>query len=177
MDIASKLELAGRALQLDMVDISKLQLPCILHWDLNHFVVLKSVGKKSITVLDPAVGEIKYTRAEFSEHFTGIALELTPTEKFEEKKVTRALTLSHFWKRIFGLKRNLVTIIVLSFFLQIFAVVSPFYMQTVVDDVLLGNDKSLLLVLALGFGLLMLVAHRTETVKSADVVIDLGRLK
>ena len=166
MDIASKLELAGRALQLDMVDISKLQLPCILHWDLNHFVVLKSVGKKSITVLDPAVGEVKYTRAEFSEHFTGIALELTPTEKFEEKKVTRALTLSHFWKRIFGLKRNLVTIIVLSFFLQIFAVVSPFYMQTVVDDVLLRNDKSLLLVLALGFGLLMLVQTGTSTLRS-----------
>lgn len=166
MDIASKLELAGRALQLDMVDTSKLQLPCILHWDLNHFVVLKSVGKKSITVLDPAVGEVKYTRAEFSEHFTGIALELTPTEKFEEKKVTRALTLSHFWKRIFGLKRNLVTIIVLSFFLQIFAVVSPFYMQTVVDDVLLRNDKSLLLVLALGFGLLMLVQTGTSTLRS-----------
>jgi ATP-binding cassette subfamily B protein RaxB len=149
-----------------MVDISILQLPCILHWDLNHFVVLKSVGKKSITVLDPAVGEVKYTRAEFSEHFTGIALELTPTEKFEEKKVTRALTLSHFWKRIFGLKRNLVTIIVLSFFLQIFAVVSPFYMQTVVDDVLLRNDKSLLLVLALGFGLLMLAQTGTSTLRS-----------
>jgi ATP-binding cassette subfamily B protein RaxB len=59
-----------------------------------------------------------------------------------------------------------VTIIVLSFFLQIFAVVSPFYMQTVVDDVLLRNDKSLLLVLAMGFGLLMLVQTGTSTLRS-----------
>jgi len=87
MDIASKLELAGRALQLDRVDISKLQLPGILHWDLNQFVVLKSVGKKSITVLHPDFGEVTYTRAEFSKHVTGIALELTPTEKFEEKRL------------------------------------------------------------------------------------------
>ncbi|MBU2864176.1 peptidase domain-containing ABC transporter [Reinekea forsetii] len=166
MDISAKLELAGRALQLDLADLSKLQLPCILHWDMNHFVVLKAVGKNKVTVLDPAIGEVTYSHTEFSAHFTGIALELTPTAKFERKEVRQKLTLSHFWQRIFGLKRNIITIVALSFLLQLFAVVAPFYMQTVVDDVLLRNDGSLLLVLALGFGLLMLLQTATDTLRS-----------
>src|SRR5690554_2109573 len=60
MDIAAKLELSGRALQLDLEHLPQLQLPCILHWDMNHFVVLKSVGKKKGTILDPAIGEVTY---------------------------------------------------------------------------------------------------------------------
>lgn len=166
MDIAAKLELAGRALQLDLADLSQLQLPCILHWDMSHFVVLKAVGKNKVTILDPAIGEVTYNYTEFSAHFTGIALELTPTAKFEKKEVRQKLTLSHFWQRIFSLKRNIITIVALSFLLQLFAVVAPFYMQTVVDDVLLRNDSSLLLVLALGFGLLMLVQTATGTLRS-----------
>ena len=165
MDIAAKLELAGRALQLDLEHLSQLQLPCILHWDMNHFVVLKAVGKNKVVLLDPAIGEVTYSHDEFAKHFTGIALELTPTAKFEKKEVRQRLSLSHFWQRIFGLKRNLITIIVLSFLLQIFAVVAPFYMQTVVDDVLLRQDSSLLLVLALGFGLLMLIQTATNTLR------------
>ena len=81
MDIAAKLELAGRALQLDLEHLSQLQLPCILHWDMNHFVVLKAVGKNKVVLLDPAIGEVTYSHDEFAKHFTGIALELTPTAK------------------------------------------------------------------------------------------------
>ncbi len=166
MDIGAKLEMTGRALQLEVDEINQLQLPCILHWDMNHFVVLKSVSRKKIVILDPALGERHYGIVEFSEHFTGIALELTPTSKFEKKEVVQKLTLSNFWQRIIGLKRSIVSIVALSFLLQLFAVVSPFFMQMVVDDVLLRNDDSLLMVLALGFGLLMLVQTGTNTLRS-----------
>ncbi|MBU2864948.1 hypothetical protein KO489_13900 [Reinekea forsetii] len=166
MDIAAKLDLAGRALQLDMEHLPQLQLPCVLHWDMNHFVVLKAVGKNKVIVLDPAIGEVVFNNEEFATHFTGIALELTPTSKFEKKEVKQKLILSHFWQRIVGLKRSLITIVLLSFVLQLFAVVAPFYMQTVVDDVLLRQDTSLLLVLALGFGLLMLVQTGTNALRS-----------
>jgi len=170
MDIAAKLELAGRALQLDIEHLPQLQLPCILHWDMNHFVVLKSVGKRKVDVLDPAVGEISYSLDEFADHFTGIALELTPTARFEKKEARQKLTLIHFWQRIIGLKRNLFTIVALSFLLQLFAVAAPFYMQTVVDDVLLRYDGGLLIVLALGFGLLMLVQTGTNALRSLVIL-------
>lgn len=170
MDISAKLNMAGRALQLDMDELNQLQLPCILHWDMNHFVVLKAVGKKHITILDPAIGEVRFSFDEAAQHFTGIALELTPTAKFEKKTMVQRLRLSHFWQRIIGLKRSLVEIILLSLLLQVFAVVSPFYMQTVVDDVLLRYDTNLLLVLALGFGLLMLIRVGTEALRSLVIL-------
>ncbi|MFZ6862674.1 cysteine peptidase family C39 domain-containing protein [Undibacterium sp. Ji67W] len=78
---ASALQLSTRPLGLELDELSELQLQCILHWNLNHFVVLKKVaknwqGKVTLTLLDPAVGERQVSLAEASTHFTGVALEL-----------------------------------------------------------------------------------------------------
>ncbi|MCW8126873.1 cysteine peptidase family C39 domain-containing protein [Microbulbifer halophilus] len=82
IDMAGRLNLSGRALRLELERLEELQLPCVLHWDMNHFVVLKSVQRSKITIHDPAMGEWVLTREEFGQHFTGIALELTPTDTF-----------------------------------------------------------------------------------------------
>lgn len=140
IDMAARLHLAGRALKLDSDSVGGLQLPCILHWDLNHFVVLKSLKRNKAIIHDPANGERTLTKEEFDKHFTGVALELTPTNKFEIADARKHLGLQHFWSRISGLKRSLLQILALSLMLQVFAVISPYYMQTVVDDVILRND-------------------------------------
>lgn len=168
--IAANLELSGRALQVDLSEIDQLQLPCILHWDLNHFVVLKSVSRSKVVIVDPAVGELTYTIQDFANHFTGIAMELTPTAKFEKKTEVQKLSLTHFWNRIFGLKRSLAIIIALSLVLQLFSIISPLYMQTVVDDVLMRSDNNLLLVLSLAFGLLMLISLGVDTLRDFVVL-------
>lgn len=170
MEMASRLHLVGRALKLEVEDLSQLQLPCILHWDMKHFVVLKSVSRSKITILDPAIGECQFSYQEFSEHFTGIALELQPTDDFEIKEEKQNLKLSQFWSRIVGLKRSLIQVLGLSLLLQIFALISPFYMQTVVDDVLLRNDHQLLFVLAIGFLLLMFVQVATGALRSLIIL-------
>ena len=73
---AGALNFSSRPLRLEMHELAQLALPCILNWDLNHFVVLKKVGRGHITVLDPAVGERRLPLAEVSPHFTGVVLEL-----------------------------------------------------------------------------------------------------
>src|SRR5215217_969981 len=80
IQVANHLHLATRALQFDLEHLSQLRLPAILHWDMNHFVVLKTVTTKDITVLDPGCGERTFLLHEASKHLTGIALELWPTE-------------------------------------------------------------------------------------------------
>ncbi|ACE84953.1 peptidase domain-containing ABC transporter [Cellvibrio japonicus] len=165
MEMAGRLHLAGRALKLNSDSLGGLQLPCVLHWDLNHFVVLKAVKSRKAIIHDPASGEKTLTKEEFDKHFTGIALELTPTSKFEVADTRKHLKLHHFWSRISGLKRSLLQILVLSLLLQVFAIISPYYMQTVVDDVILRNDDNLLLVLALGFGLLLLIETGTHVLR------------
>ena len=76
--MAGDLHLSARPLRAELEHLSQLQLPCILHWDLNHFVVLASVRRGTVVIHDPARGERRLSLAEVSRHFTGVALELTP---------------------------------------------------------------------------------------------------
>lgn len=173
MDTAVQLKFACRPLRLELEDLDKLQSPAILHWDLNHFVVLKKVNKNSVEIHDPAKGHRVLPMDEVSKHFTGIAMEMTPTKAFEAKEEVVTMGLSDLWSKISGLKNSLVQIFILSLLLQVFALVSPFYMQLVIDQVVVGNDMNLLVVLALGFLLLALIRVATEYLRSF-VILYLG---
>lgn len=175
MQIADKLKLSTRALRLDMEHLPKLKTPCILHWDMNHFVVLKKVNKNSVEVHDPGLGYRKYTKEEFSKHFTGVALELSPTEEFKSTDTRVNLKLSDFWSKVTGLKSTLGKVFLLSLLLQAFAIASPYYMQLVVDEVILSFDQNLLAILAVGFGLLMLIEMMTGAVRSV-LLLHFGNL-
>lgn len=162
MNMASRLELAGRALKLDIGQLGQLQLPCVLHWGMDHFVVLKTLKRNNAIIHDPELGERKVNLDEISAKFSGVALELTPTSEFIAEKVKNTLSLNHFWSKITGLKSSLTNILVLALLLQFFAIISPLYMQTVVDEVLLRNDTYLLVTLAIGFGLLLFIQIGTS---------------
>ncbi|WDE13325.1 peptidase domain-containing ABC transporter [Thalassomonas haliotis] len=166
IDLGDSLGLASRALQCPIEDLPRLALPCILHWDMNHFVVLTKVSGNSITINDPATGKKTLTLNEFSQHFTGIALEQTPTNKFEVKNERQRLKLSQLWSNVSGLKSSLLKLFALSLILQLFALASPYYMQWVVDEVLISQDQPLLTVLAIGFALLCLFNVLATTVRS-----------
>ena len=154
MEMANRLGMGCRALKVPLEDIPRVQTPAIIHWDLNHFVVLKSARAKSMVVHDPASGARRYARDAFSAHFTGVALELHPTKQFEKAEERTRLRLNHLWTRIRGLKRTLAQALVLSAILQLFVLVSPFYLQLTVDEVLVKFDADLLFVLAFAFGAL-----------------------
>jgi ATP-binding cassette subfamily B protein RaxB len=175
MRLAEQLDMVGRALKLDLDDLKNLKTPCVLHWDMNHFVVLTKVSGNSITILDPAMGERKVPMADVSKSFTGIALELTPTAEFKKKDERVKLGITAFWTRIEGLVPSLVKLFVLSLLLQFFLLASPYYTQLVVDEVLVSQDQPLLVVLALGFGLLVLIQILTQTFRSW-VVLHLGAM-
>lgn len=164
--IADDLKLSNRGLQLDMDELSQLKLPCILHWDMNHFVVLAKVTNKQVVIHDPAVGKRTLTLEETAKHFTGIALELTPTAGFVKEDQRVQIKLKQFWNAAQGLKPILFQLGILSIILQIFALASPYYMQLIVDDVVTSYDSNLLSILALGFGLLKLFEVATTTLRS-----------
>ncbi|CCQ11310.1 Putative secretion ATPase [Pseudoalteromonas luteoviolacea B = ATCC 29581] len=155
MHFAEKLGMATRPLRIELDELELLQTPSILHWDMNHFVVLKKATSKKVVIHDPANGEKTYTLAEASKHFTGVALEVVPTKQFEKQEKQPSLRFSDFWDRISGLKRSLLLIFSLSLLLQVFTLASPYYIQLVIDDVILSGDTSLLTVLAVGFFLVL----------------------
>ncbi|MGH8054539.1 MAG: peptidase domain-containing ABC transporter [Stenotrophomonas sp.] len=174
--IAQQLGFSTRPLRLDMDDVSKLALPCILHWDLNHFVVLKKVSKAKVVLLDPAIGERKLSVAEVSDHFTGVALELAPTADFTPRKASPSVSVRQLTGPVGGLWQALGQIVVLSLALQVFVVLAPFLMQWVVDQVLVSADRDLLTVLGLGFGLALLLQVGISLLRGAAVVHLSSRL-
>jgi ATP-binding cassette subfamily B protein RaxB len=93
ISIAGQLGLQCRPLRLDLEDLDQLKTPCILHWDLNHFVVLAKAGKKKVTIVNPAFGKRELTYKEVSDHFTGVALELIPADEFKPRKSARSVSI------------------------------------------------------------------------------------
>ena len=155
LEVAAGLGFSGRPMKLDLPQLGKLSLPCILHWDLRHFVVLTRVRGDGITVLDPAVGERRLRLAEVSDHFTGVALELTPAPGFQHAAPAPRVSLRALTGQVLGLRRALAQILLVALVLELFAIVAPVCSQLIVDDVLSTGDRELLKVLVLGFGLLL----------------------
>ncbi|SET67769.1 peptidase domain-containing ABC transporter [Thalassotalea agarivorans] len=172
IEVAGKLNLASRPLQCPIDELHKLKLPCILHWDLTHFVVLTKVSsnKKHVVINDPAIGRRKRSIDELSKHYTGICLELTPTNKFKKKTAKQTMRLGQLWGKLTGFASGLSKLFALSLLIQCFALLSPYYMQWVVDEVIPSYDKNLLVVLAFGFGLLCLVNVISTVLRSWLVV-------
>ncbi|CAH1584186.1 Putative toxin transporter [Vibrio jasicida] len=170
MEASVKLGLTSRAIQCPMEDIKQLVLPCILHWELDHFVVLTGISKRGIHVNDPAVGKRILTLSEFSNSYTGIVLELSPSPSFKKKDQRVVIKISQMWEHITGLKRSLISLLLLSIVMQSAALLSPYYMQWVVDNVLMSNDKPLLIVLAIGFGGLSLIQIVVQAFRSWLIV-------
>ncbi|KFC66194.1 peptidase domain-containing ABC transporter [Massilia sp. LC238] len=166
MAMAGGLSLQTRPLKLDLQHLPELKLPCILHWDLNHFVVLKSVSAKHVVIHDPAVGERRLPMEEFAKHFTGIALELTPTSQFEAKEERQQFSLFSLMGRVVGLRRGLTQLLALGLALQVCTLIAPFYMQWIVDEALLAADSDLITVLGCGFLLLVLLQTAIGAVRS-----------
>ncbi|WP_050808765.1 peptidase domain-containing ABC transporter [Collimonas fungivorans] len=164
--IAGQLELATRPLKLDLEDLAQLKLPCILHWNFNHFVVLQEVGPRSVTIYDPAFGIRKLSMDEAAKAFTGVALELWPNPGFKPAEEKQTVRLRGLLGRVSGLYRSFGQILLLSLALEVFAVVSPFFLQWVIDNVLVSADRDLLTTLALGFGLLMLMQQAITIARS-----------
>lgn len=174
--IAQQMGFSARPLRLDMEHLGQLKLPCILHWDLNHFVVLAKVGKSRMTILDPAVGERRLSHGEVSRHFTGVVLELAPTTEFKPLKTAPAVSARRLIGSIQGLWPALAQILLLSVALQIFVVLAPFFMQWIVDQVLVSADRDLLTVLGLGFGLALLLQIGIGLLRGWSVVYLSARM-
>lgn len=155
--IANGLGFTTRPLRLEMEDLPKLACPAILHWDLNHFVVLKAVRRRHVVIHDPARGSRRLSLSEVSKHFTGVALELYPGHGFQAKAAPEIPGIWSLLGGFRGMRGALTQILVFSLALEAFAIISPFFTQIVVDEVLVNQDADLLTVLGIGFGLLAII--------------------
>ena len=173
MQVAAAMGFTTRALRLDLDHLKQLKLPCVLHWDFNHFVVLKQVLADKIVIIDPAVGEKTMPLADVSRLFTGVALELTPAAGFEPKADRNPVKLTRMLGRAVGLRGAMGKILAMALALEVFSIASPFFMQLIVDHALVSGDKDLVITLGAGF-LLLLAIQVAVTGMRSWMVIFLG---
>jgi len=166
MGMADEMGLLPRAVKLPLEEIPNLQMPAILHWNLNHYVVIERVKRGRALIHNPTGQSRWYGFDELSNHFTGVALELRPADDFEPAERRERLKLSQLWARMTGLKRALAQTLVLSLVMQAFVLASPYYMQVAIDQALPAFDRDLLTVLALGFGLFTLINAGASLLRS-----------
>ena len=175
-EAAKALGLKTVAARVSVDELRELPLPCILHWNQQHFVVLYRIGKggRKYDVADPGKGLVTYRREEFQKHWIstadggeekGIAMFLEPTEAFQEHQPD----MGGGEKRSFGFLLGYLSRY-RKYFLQIFMglllgcllqLVMPFLTQSIVDVGIAKKDIGFVWLVLLGE--LMIVIGRTAT--------------
>lgn len=171
---ANKVGLQTVCAKLPVNQLSQVKLPCIIHWNQNHFVVLYKVknGKK-YSIADPGKGLLSYSLEEFCNHWTnsttngdekGIAMLLEPTDEFRSQNDDNTSKKRSF-RFLYGyikLYRKYFTQIILGLFLGCqLQLLMPFLTQAIVDIGIKYNDIGFIWLVLLGE--LMIVVGRTAT--------------
>jgi ATP-binding cassette subfamily B protein len=144
-DAAEQIGFRSLGVKLSLEKLEEAPLPCILHWNHNHYVVLYKIKKGTYYVSDPAIGLIEYTETEFLKFWIGnnadktteegIALLLETTPNFyesdlEEKKVYGFGILSQY---VFKYKAFIIQLAIGLFAVSLLQLITPFLTQSVVD--------------------------------------------
>lgn len=177
LGVADHLGLASRPLRLELEELNQLRTPCLLHWDLNHFVVLKSVSRNGIVIHDPSDGVRKLNFTEVSRHFTGVAVELSPTGGFEPAEAPPRVRFRALLGNIVGLKRSLGHLFFLAFVIEVFSLLSPLFMSLTVDQAIVSADKGLLWTLAVAFSLLLFLQIAVAALRGWMMIVLGASLK
>lgn len=161
IEVAEAIGFSARPLRGEPDDLINLNLPAILHWDMNHFVVLTKIENtlKGVKyhIHDPARSVVALNSRELSQHFSGVALELIRSESFRPKLEQVKFGITQLWTSMHGFWPAVRSIVILSLILQLALLAAPFYLQIAIDTVAPAADRDLLLMLALGFGGLTLI--------------------
>jgi ATP-binding cassette subfamily B protein RaxB len=165
MEVADALSFSTRAIRVELEGLRELALPAILHWDLNHFVVLDRVNSHGAIIRDPTRGHLRLSWSEVSNHFTGVALEITPAADFSKVSARQRLGLADLWDRVQGFWPALLQVLGVSLALQAVVFALPFQMQLAIDDGILRSDAGLLTTIAVAFASLIVLQAVIETLR------------
>ncbi|NOY81800.1 MAG: peptide cleavage/export ABC transporter [Kiritimatiellaeota bacterium] len=177
---AEQLGYTTRALKLKYDGLRSVPLPCIVHWQGYHYIVVHKVSDRYVWVADPAIGLRKYDREHFEKNWSGITLTLTPTASLEEQTDDRS-SLRNFLRFVTPHRKTLIEVLIASVLLNIFGLATPIFTQNVVDKVLTHNNTSMLNMLFIGmllvlFFRIMVMFVRQYLIVHISMQIDLKML-
>jgi len=147
-EISGSIGLKSVVLRVELSQLSTLTTPCILHWDSNHFVVLKKVTPNYLFLHDPARGAIKISMNEADFSFTGIAVEFSPAENFSIKPRQRNKNI--ILRSVLGTKKlALGKLLLMSVLIQLVYLLMIKISQAEIDSAgfILNNNSSVIVII------------------------------
>lgn len=163
------LDFSVRAIKAPLEALKQVKLPAILHWNTNHFVVLKKVNKQSIVIHDPAVGIRHCNWSEVNAAYTGIVLEVEKSLEFREIRDAQQLSLSTLFKTVMGIKPFIGLLLILSLAIEVFGLINPLFLQFVMDSVMISGELQNLVVIATAFLLFVCLRAFSEYIRGSLV--------
>jgi len=145
LDTAERYGMQGRGIKVAIEQIKLLKPATILHWEFNHFVVFERIIGDAVRINDPATGVRDVKLAEFSKCFTGVAIELIPTDRFTKTKAEKG-RLKRYVRELMSEKGLFSRIIVMSLAMRLVALALPLISGMLLDQVIPRSDFSLLYV-------------------------------
>ncbi|WP_208592027.1 peptidase domain-containing ABC transporter [Gracilibacillus suaedae] len=142
VNIASYYDLNTKSYQCPTVQLHKMKLPCLIHFDNNHYVVLNKVTKRKAYIVDPNNGKAKIPLEEFQNRYSGYLIEFTPTKNF--KKMKAQGNFRSFVEIIIQNKNLIMFICLSSLLLQIFGIITPITIGWITDNVIVPEDTEIL---------------------------------
>jgi len=163
---ARKYGLTAKGFKFEKLDrLYELDLPVILFWNMNHFLVLEGFKRGKVYISDPATGPRVITLEELDASYSGIVLTCEPGPEFEKggEKPSMAGALR---RRLRGSEAALLFAVLCGLFLVIPGLVVPTFARVFIDEVLVGNRgsflKPLLIGMAITTGLSMVLTYLQE---------------
>ena len=180
-DILSSAGMNVRVLSVDNDELGKVKLPCILHWNCDHFVVLKKIKKGKFIIHDPEKGLLKLGYVKFFDHFTGVVVESVPCLVITDSSLKgllsgkdKSYTVSKNLKFFFSLLRQCQSpvcfIFILLFIIEFINICLPQVTQLIIDDVIVNSDMHLLIVATSGYFLLSLIQLVVSSAKDGILI-------
>ncbi|MEK7314969.1 MAG: ABC transporter transmembrane domain-containing protein, partial [Candidatus Eisenbacteria bacterium] len=175
LETAEGYGLRGRVARIEVDELECLDSGAILHWGMDHFVVLQNVGPRSVDIVDPKLGRRKVPLYEVGRKFTGVAVLLEPTAAFEIRPPPRS--------RILGYLKSMLThsgdfgrVLLLAVLLQGASLTLPLLTGTIVDRVIPEHDYDLLKFILFGIVFVGIFSFITTTIRSLLLVYLRTRL-
>ena len=156
MRCAKKYGLECHGYRRELEALKNVDLPCIIHWNFNHFVVFEGFKGKYAYLNDPAIGRRRLTMEELDDGFTGIVLTFKLTDAFQKEKKKRT-SISFIKARLKGQYGVLFKLMYIGLLLVFPGLVLPVLSQIFMDDILVGGYTDWITKLLVFMGALVLL--------------------
>ena len=136
--------------------LMQLEMPAIIFWNFNHFLVIEGFTKNKVYLSDPAQGRYHVSHQEFDDAFTGVVMTFKPGEKFEKGNEKKGL-LSSLASRVTNSKMSITYIIIASLFLVIPGLIIPSFTKIFIDKYLVNGISEFIMPLLLVMSGILLI--------------------